>query len=288
MADTVRYGTIDHEYGMRLATTPPDEDGPVWMVNLMKYREVADYADGRPDAISGREADDRYAPFGPLEAVGAEVVLAADVDAQFLNEDPRWDRIGVVRYPTRRSFVEMQARPDFQELHAHKDAGMEQTIVIGCQPFPGPVIPADAVGWDQVPHPPSPDDGYVIVLHVLRYEEQGVGDDVGDGGGTPEEMDAYTQHASTVALANGVRIGGWFRAEGTIVGDGRSWDQARFNVFPSMAGFMAVALDPDRLQAQAEHREVAIADTYTLVLRPTIDRLTDPALVAFAQEAARG
>jgi hypothetical protein len=60
--------------------------------------------------------------------------------------------------------------------------------------------------------------------------------------------------------------------EGTIVG-GRQWDQARFNAFPSKAAFMAVVLDPDRLRAQAEHREVALADTYTLILRPSIDRL---------------
>ena len=31
--------------------------------------------------------------------------------------------------------------------------------------------------------------------------------------------------------------------------------------------------DPERLEAQKAHREVAIADTYTLVTRPTIDRL---------------
>ena len=30
------YGQIDHEYGMTLATTAPEDDGPVWMVNLMK------------------------------------------------------------------------------------------------------------------------------------------------------------------------------------------------------------------------------------------------------------
>jgi hypothetical protein len=34
-------------------------------------------------------------------------------------------------------------------------------------------------------------------------------------------------------------------------------------------------LDPDRLKVQAEHREVALADTYTLILRPTIDRLAE-------------
>ena len=58
-----------------------------------------------------------------------------------------------------------------------------------------------------------------------------------------------------------------------LIGDGRRWDQVRFNTFPSRAAFMAVALDPDRLRAQAEHRETAIADTYTMILRPLIDRL---------------
>ncbi len=49
-----RYGTVDRDYGLKLATTPPEDDGPVWMVNLMKYRETADYADGRQSGISGR------------------------------------------------------------------------------------------------------------------------------------------------------------------------------------------------------------------------------------------
>jgi hypothetical protein len=61
--------------------------------------------------------------------------------------------------------------------------------------------------------------------------------------------------------------------EGTIVGDGRRWDQVRFNAFPSRQAFLTVALDPARLEAQRGHREPALADTYTLVTRPTINRL---------------
>ena len=52
-------------------------------------------------------------------------------------------------------------------------------------------------------------------------------------------------------------------------------DEVRFNVFPSRAAFEAVAFDPARVTAQLDHREPAIADTYTLVLRPVIDRLTE-------------
>ena len=145
---TVRYGKIDRDYAMRLATTPAEQDGPVWMVNLMKYRDVADYGDSGGPAISGREADDTYTPRESLAAIGAEIVFAADVDRQLLGDSPKWDRVGVVKYPTRRSFVEMQSRPDFVEKHVHKDAGMEQTIVMGCLPMLTPELPADApFGW---------------------------------------------------------------------------------------------------------------------------------------------
>jgi uncharacterized protein (DUF1330 family) len=264
-----RYGQVDRQYGMRLATTPPDQDGPVWMVNLMKYRQVADYADGREVSISGKQADDEYAPLATLRAIGARPVLFGDVDQQLLGEAPVWDRIAVVKYPTRRSFIDMQSRPEFKVAHEHKDAGMQQTIVIGCQPMPYPVLPAGVseVDWADVPHPPTDDDGPVMVLHVIRFE------DAEAAHVTPTEMEAYTSAAAVSASRHGVRVAGWFSVEGTIVGDGRAWHQVRFNAFPSKAAFMAVVLDPERLVAQKDHREKAIADTYTMIVRASIDQI---------------
>ena len=265
-AGNPNYGTVDREYGMRLATTAPDKDGPVWMVNLMSYHEVAQYADGRDDAISGREADERYSPFDVLSKIGAQPVFVADVDTQLLGDSPKWDRVATVKYPTRRSFVEMQSRPDFQEKHVHKAAGMAETIVMACLPIAPPSDGRDdsnLVDWNTVPHPPTAEDGPVTVIHVIRFHP----------GQADTEMVKYQNDAANVAVPHGVRISGWFGVEGTIIGDGRPWDQVRFNAFPSKAAFMAVATDPARLSAQREHRETAIADTYTMILRPTLDRL---------------
>lgn len=258
-----RYGTIDVELAQRFAATPREEDGPIWMVNLMCHRAVADYGARGEQGVTGAEADQRYAEQIPLAEVGAEVVFVADVDAQLLGDAPRWDQVGVVRYPSRRAFIEMQRRDDFRAAHAHKQAALEHTIVIAGTPIASPPLPDDAPSWDAVAHPPTDEDPAVVVLHVLRYE-----DDERRG-----EMAAYTDHAALVAVPHGVRVAGWFEAEGTIVGDGRQWHQARFNAFPSKAAFMAVVFDPARLEAQRDHREVAIADTYTLILRPTLDRL---------------
>jgi len=259
----VRYGRVNKQYGYQLATTAAEDDGPIWMVNLMRYRAHAEYADGRESTITGREADDAYAPLGPLKAIGAQVVFLAEVDSQLLGDSPKWDRVGIVKYPSRRSFIEMQSRKDFQELHHHKEAGMAETIVAGCFPMELPSLPVDAPTWDEVPHPPTSEDGYVVVVHVIKFEDDERRD----------EMATYTDHAAKIAVPHGVRLAAWTQVEGTIMGDGRQWDQIRFNVFPSRAAFMAVVMDPDRLAAQAAHRETAIVDTYTLITRPVIDRL---------------
>jgi len=262
---TLSYGTVDPDFARRLATVATEDDGPIWMVNLMRYRDRAVYADGRLTELTGREADDRYAPFGPFRKVGAELVFLSDVETQFLGEDQEWDRIAVVRYPTRRSFLDMQELTEYLELHEHKDAGMAATFVIAGRPVQLPALPSDAPALAKVPHPSTPADGPVVILHVLSYHE----------GRVSEDMDLYTGEAARIALPHGGRIDAWLDVEGTIVGDGRSWDQVRFNVFPSKAAFLAVALDPRRLAAQADHREPAIADAYTVMLRPVINRLAD-------------
>lgn len=272
--NTVRYGQVNTDLIKSWMRMAPEEDGPFWAVNLMKYRATADYTDGRDTKLSGRDADDEYTPVESLRAIGAEIVFAADVDTQLLGDEPKWDRVGIVKYPSRRAFIEMQSRPDFVAKHVHKDAGMEKTIVMACQPMPVPDLPPDAPDWADVPHPATAEDGSVVVLHVLKFF-----DDTGSIG----EMSSYTDHAAKVAVPHGVRIDGWFTVEGTIVGDGREWSQARFNAFPSKKAFMAVALDPDRLAAQRAHRETALEDTYTMILRPTRNRLAESTGAAHAR-----
>lgn len=257
------YGTVDTDYAGRLATCDPSEDGPIWMVNLMRYHPRARYGDGDDQGLTGREADDRYAPVEILADIGARVALFADVERQFLGAEPVWDRVGVVEYPSRRSFIEMQSRHDFRAKHEHKQAGMERTIVMGCVPMRGVTLPEEtpSVPWDQVPHPPSAEDGPVMVVHVLQFHDDGRAQT------TPEAMREYQSAAAVSAAAHGVRIAGWFEVEGTVVGDGRPWHQVRFNEFPSRRAFLAVVTDPARLEAQRAHREVAISDTYTLMTR---------------------
>lgn len=130
----VRYGTINTELVGRWLKVEPAADGPFWALNLMKYREQADYGERGGPSVSGREADDAYTPRESLEAIGAQIVFAADVERALAGDGVAWDRVAVVRYPSRRAFFAMQQRDDFKQKHVHKDAGMEFTIVMSCLP----------------------------------------------------------------------------------------------------------------------------------------------------------
>lgn len=180
----MRYGTIDFDYAADLSTREPDADGPVFMVNFMKYRESADYdgvkgAEGAtPQGISGEQADDLYNPTEVLHKIGAEVMFFGNVVAQ--GSEGEWDRMGIVKYATRRSFIDMQNRRDFKEKHVHKEAGMLYTIVMGTTPL--------------ATHAPIERANYVVF--ELTAAPQSGGPD-----------------ARTARLA----------VEGTIMGDGRKW-----------------------------------------------------------------
>jgi hypothetical protein len=191
-----RYGIPNFEMLKTWIGRPLEEDGPFWALNLMKYRAVADYGDGRDSGVSGREADDAYAPLGPLAAVGAMVAFHGDIASQRSGE-PEWDRVAIVRYPTRAAFFEMQRRDDFKRQHTHKEAGMEFTIVMSC--LPDVTRPSVATPTDET-----------LVLRVAR---------VAAGADLPEVDGA-------IRLAT-------FDVEGVIVGDERTWSRVAFDAAPS-------------------------------------------------------
>ncbi|MBM3657362.1 MAG: hypothetical protein FJW93_03705 [Actinobacteria bacterium] len=190
-----KYGRIDKDYAMALATRAPDDDGPIYMVNLMKYHEVAQYTDGTgvEKPISGREADDRYNPASILAKIGATIVFVGDVVSN-RSGDEDWDRIAIVRYATRKSFIDMQTRKDFGEKHVHKAAGMQRTIIVCCRP--------ENASLDGHARPKSDDDRMVAM--VVRR--------------TADRAAAFREVRGAVNLA----------AEGTIIGDGRMWDTVQF------------------------------------------------------------
>ena len=248
------YGQVDFDYAARSSALAPEDDGTVWMGNLMAYKKKAVY-DGVEAEIDGKEADNKYNPIDVLTKIGADMCFVSDVVDQGEGSEPRWDRIAVVQYATRRSFIEMSARKDFQEKHKHKEAGMAQTIVCPSLPITEVMEELDAI----TPAAPANDQGdeTIISLHTVRFKADAA-----------EQQSDYPLAIGKVALAHGGTIEAILEVEGTVLGDGRSWDQTFMFRFPSLAAYKA---------AYAEMTSGAlgepVADRYDVATRPMIDRM---------------
>src|SRR5512145_1401111 len=69
-------------------------DGPVFMVNLLKFKDRAEYEDGRATTLSGREAYQIYgrAVTNILPMFGGQAIFAADVNFLSLGRvEELWD-----------------------------------------------------------------------------------------------------------------------------------------------------------------------------------------------------
>jgi len=103
------------------------EDGPFVMVNLLKFKEHADYPDGSDAALSGREA---YARYGAgvqacLAAVGGKAPYAGAVTDLMLGEvDELWDMVALAQYPSRAAMMKMIQSPEYQAIEKHRIAGL--------------------------------------------------------------------------------------------------------------------------------------------------------------------
>lgn len=119
-----------------------DQTTPIAMVNLLKFRQEAVYADGRDaKGMSGAAAYGLYGQVAmtKIAEVGGRMFWAAPTAQTFIGtEGDDWDMVAIVRYPSRAAFLKMLAMPDYQAASVHREAGLERTALISC---PGDTIP---------------------------------------------------------------------------------------------------------------------------------------------------
>lgn len=105
----------------------PGQDGPIYMLNLLKFKEKAEYPDGRDTDLTGAEAYAVYSAevAGHLATVGGRPMFAAKVERLMLGEvEELWDTAAIAMYPSRKAMMEMMSSPDYQASAVHRTAGL--------------------------------------------------------------------------------------------------------------------------------------------------------------------
>ncbi|MEM6410863.1 MAG: DUF1330 domain-containing protein [Pseudomonadota bacterium] len=127
---------------MAIAPTPEqttaflsrDQDDSIVMVNLLKFKDKATYAEGTAEHgedVSGATAYLRYGVEVRkiLEKIGA-TPLFNGIAPNFMIGDGDWDMVAMVRYPSRAAMIGMTQSAEYQAIHYHREAGLAHQDLI--------------------------------------------------------------------------------------------------------------------------------------------------------------
>lgn len=112
-----------------------DRPGPIQMLNLVRFRAMAAYPDGRE--TTGAEA---YAAYGresaPIFArVGGRIVWRGAFELTLTGPDTEaWDECFIAEYPSVAAFVEMVRDPVYREVVKHRQAAVADSRLIRMAP----------------------------------------------------------------------------------------------------------------------------------------------------------
>jgi uncharacterized protein (DUF1330 family) len=103
--------------------------GPVVMVNLVRFKAKAADGDG-----SGWDAYLRYSKgFAALmKAAGATILWAGKVEGAAFGDvaDRPWDFVVLVRYPSRRVFLDVLTSPEYAIANRDRENGVEDHVIL--------------------------------------------------------------------------------------------------------------------------------------------------------------
>lgn len=108
-------------------------DGPIFMINLLKFKDKAEYADGRETDLTGRQAYQLYGVgvAGLLPEFGGRIFFMADVTFLSLGQvEELWDEVAIGVYPDRAAMFRMTESEEWRAISVHREAGLAGQINI--------------------------------------------------------------------------------------------------------------------------------------------------------------
>ncbi|MBL8558209.1 MAG: DUF1330 domain-containing protein [Hyphomonadaceae bacterium] len=115
------------------------EDGAFVMVNLLKFKEKAEYPDGSNPHMTGAEAYNIYGVEVAklVHALGGRVRYSGKVTGLILGEvEDLWDAVALAEYPSLAAFQKMATSPEYQAIEHHRTAGLAGQLNIRTKPAP--------------------------------------------------------------------------------------------------------------------------------------------------------
>ena len=114
-----------------------DTKTTIHMVNLLKFKDKAEYKDGRQTDLTGQEAYQIYAKEVQehLQKVGGKLIFSGVVSRLMLGEvEELWDWVAIAEYPSRKAMRSMIMDKDYRKSEEHRSAGLAGQLNIETRP----------------------------------------------------------------------------------------------------------------------------------------------------------
>ncbi|WP_018146543.1 DUF1330 domain-containing protein [Henriciella marina] len=119
-----------------------EHDGPIVMINLLKFKDKAEYGPDDPEVsegLTGEEAYNRYGEglvaLGNDPQIGLKQIYGGTGAGYLIGGGEEWDRVLVVHYPSRQHMLRMMRDPRYQKAHRHREAGLKYQELIETHPM---------------------------------------------------------------------------------------------------------------------------------------------------------
>lgn len=117
-----------------------DRNQPIEMLNLVRFRDLANYPGDHVLARDGLTGAQAYANYGKhtaaiLQKVGGSIIWRAGFETTLIGpKDEAWDAMFIARYPTAHAFLAMVSDPDYQIAVVHRQAAVATSRLIRTAP----------------------------------------------------------------------------------------------------------------------------------------------------------
>jgi len=95
------------------------DERPFVMLNLLKFKKDG----GRQNYARYLREASRF-----LEAAGGKLIFLSE-PRELLSGRQEWDLLMLVRYPSRKAFIEMAGNPDYLKIHRYREAALEDAVL---------------------------------------------------------------------------------------------------------------------------------------------------------------
>ncbi len=115
-------------------------DTPIRMLNMIRYKDLADYPGGHPNAGKGLTGRQAYAEYSRaialiLARVGAQMAWRGKFETVVTGPaEPEWDDVFVMGYPGAGAFLAMVTDPEYRRHVAHRAAAVADSRLIRYAP----------------------------------------------------------------------------------------------------------------------------------------------------------